>query len=112
MDTVPTEILNEILNYVPEEDLNSVRLVNHFFNIAANDRFFRTIRVPFTNATIETLKHLSHQPHVARCVQHLIFPYRLESSSLPSGDHEEVHEQRRSQDAVPQEVFDTVKFVL
>ncbi|KAL7266021.1 hypothetical protein RUND412_011448, partial [Rhizina undulata] len=60
MNTVPTEILHEIFSYLPERDLGSLRLVNHFFNTAANDRYFRTIRVPFTNATIETLKHLSH----------------------------------------------------
>ncbi|KAL7270587.1 hypothetical protein RUND412_006698 [Rhizina undulata] len=121
IDTVPTEILREILSHVPDRDLGSVRLVNHFFNAAANDRYFRTIRVPFTNATIEILEHLSHQPHVARCVQHLIYPYCLDTSFLPSGedsdtgedsDAKEAYEQRRSQDAVPQEIFDVVKFAL
>ncbi|KAL7266827.1 hypothetical protein RUND412_010610 [Rhizina undulata] len=110
MNTVPTEILHEILNHVPERDLGSLRLVNHFFNTAANDRYFRTIRVPFTNAAIETLKHLSHQPHVVRCVQHLIYPYRLDSSSVPSCMR--VYRRPRSQDEGPQEVFDIVKFAL
>ncbi|KAL7268224.1 hypothetical protein RUND412_009163 [Rhizina undulata] len=108
MDTIPTEILHEILSYVPQRDLGSVRLVNHFFNNAANDRYFRTVLVPFTEAAIDHLVYLS-RPHVARCVHHIIYPYRLESSSLPSG--EEVDEQR-SQDEVPQKVFDLVKTAL
>ncbi|KAL7267858.1 hypothetical protein RUND412_009540 [Rhizina undulata] len=110
MDTVPTEILHEILSHVPERDLGSVRLVNNFFNSVANDRYFRTIRVPFTNAAIDKLVYLSHQPHLARCVQRLVYPYRLESSSLPSD--EEVYDRRRPQDAFLHEVFDIVKFAL
>ncbi|KAL7272248.1 hypothetical protein RUND412_004957 [Rhizina undulata] len=112
MDTIPTEILHEILSYMPEKDLGSVRLLNHFFNTAANDRYFRTIRVPFTNASIQNLLHLSHQPHVARCVQHLIYPNRLDTSSMHMPPGEEAHEQRRSHYDVPQEFFDTIKLAL
>ncbi|KAL7269546.1 hypothetical protein RUND412_007788 [Rhizina undulata] len=75
MDTVPTEIAYEILSYLPERDFGSLRLVNRFFNAVANNRYFQTIRIPFTDATIKNLMHLSHQPHVARCVQRLIYPY-------------------------------------
>ncbi|KAL7272247.1 hypothetical protein RUND412_004956 [Rhizina undulata] len=110
MDTIPTEILHEILSYMPEKDLGSVRLLSHFFNTAANDRYFRTIRVPFTNASIDNLERLSHRPHVARCVKHLIYPYRPDTCSLPSGKG--IDKQRRSQDAVPQDVFAIVKFAL
>ncbi|KAL7271852.1 hypothetical protein RUND412_005368 [Rhizina undulata] len=112
MDTVPTEIIHEILSYVSERDLGSVRLVNRFFTIAANDLYFRTIHVPFTGATIEALGYLSHQPHAARCVQHLIYPYRLRAISRILGSGEKIYEQRKSQDAVPQEVFDIVKYAL
>ncbi|KAL7269632.1 hypothetical protein RUND412_007694, partial [Rhizina undulata] len=110
METVPTEILHEILSYVPTRDLGSVRLMNHFFNTAANDRYFQTIRVPFTSTTIETLARLSRQPHVTRCVQHLIYPYRLDTWSSPSG--EEIDEQRKSQDTVLREVSGIVEFAL
>ncbi|KAL7273231.1 hypothetical protein RUND412_003915 [Rhizina undulata] len=111
MDTIPTEILHEILSYVPQRDLGSVRLVNHFFNNAANDRYFRTVLVPFTEAAIDHLVYLS-RPHVARCVHHIIYPYRLESSSLPSG--RAAHKQRKSKKAVPQavKVFNLVENTL
>ncbi|KAL7273907.1 hypothetical protein RUND412_003216 [Rhizina undulata] len=105
MDTIPTEILHEVFSYIPERDLGSIRLVNTVFNNAANYHYFRTIRVSFTKATIENLIHLCHQPHVARCVWHLEYPYRLESQFLPYSD-----EERRSQEAAPRDIFDVLKF--
>ncbi|KAL7271851.1 hypothetical protein RUND412_005367 [Rhizina undulata] len=77
MGYFPAEIVLEILSYVSERDLGSLRLVNHFFLAIANERYFQTIRVPFTNAVIELLVHLSLQPHLAKTVQHFIYPFRL-----------------------------------
>ncbi|KAL7265991.1 hypothetical protein RUND412_011478, partial [Rhizina undulata] len=109
MDTVPTKILHEILSYLPKRDLGSVRLLNHSFNTAANGRYFRTIRVPSINSTIDILAHISRQPHAAQSVRHLIYPYRRKGSSLPWGE-EAGYDQ--SQDAVPQEIHDILKFAL
>ncbi|KAL7273236.1 hypothetical protein RUND412_003921 [Rhizina undulata] len=113
MDTIPTEILHEILSYVPQRDLGSVRLVDRFFNNATHDRYFRTVLIPFTSSARDYLVYLS-QPHVARCIQHIIYPYRPESSSFLSGELE-VDEQRSQyqvQRAVQQAVFDLVKNAL
>ncbi|KAL7270339.1 hypothetical protein RUND412_006958 [Rhizina undulata] len=85
MDTVPSEILHDILSYVPESSLGLVRLVNHVFNTVANERYFQTIRVPFTTPAIEYLRHLSHRPHLAQHVQHLIYPYERLSLSKREG---------------------------
>ncbi|KAL7272221.1 hypothetical protein RUND412_004988 [Rhizina undulata] len=109
MDTVPTEILHEILSHVPESDLGSVRLVNHFFNNVSNDRYFRIIRVSFTKATIQNLLHISHQLHLARCVQKLIFSYRPDIRWFPSSDAYERYGEQRS---ATQDVFDILKFCL
>ncbi|KAL7276774.1 hypothetical protein RUND412_000239 [Rhizina undulata] len=84
MDTIPTEIVYETLSYLPERDLGSLRLMNRYSNIAASNRYFRTLRIPSTEATIKNLATLSQQSHVARCVQNLIYPYRLQRLSLPA----------------------------
>ncbi|KAL7274610.1 hypothetical protein RUND412_002473 [Rhizina undulata] len=93
MDTVPTEIVHEILSYLPERNLGSLRLVNRFFNTAANNRYFHAIRIPFTDATIENLVHLSH------------------TSSLLAGKGRKADNPKQL-DAVVEEVFDVVKFAL
>ncbi|KAL7271988.1 hypothetical protein RUND412_005225 [Rhizina undulata] len=76
MEAVPTEILREILSYIPQQDLSSVRLVSHFFENGANERFFRTIRVPVTQEAIAKLQHISQRPELAQRVRHLIYPYQ------------------------------------
>ncbi|KAL7272900.1 hypothetical protein RUND412_004271 [Rhizina undulata] len=71
MDSIPTEILYEILSYIPEKDIPSARLVNRFFNKVANERYFRTICIPFGEFALSKLQYVSGRPELAQCVRHL-----------------------------------------
>ncbi|KAL7266881.1 hypothetical protein RUND412_010555 [Rhizina undulata] len=84
MLAISAEILHEILSYLSAKDLGSMRLVNHYFESAAKEHYFRTIRVRLTEAGLAKLQHISHQPELARCVRHLMYPYkRLEPLDHP-----------------------------
>ncbi|KAL7269948.1 hypothetical protein RUND412_007359 [Rhizina undulata] len=76
MDAIPAETLFEILSYLPEKDLGSIRLVNHYFESAANELCFQTIRVCLTGDGLEKLRHISRRLELARCVRHLVYPYK------------------------------------
>ncbi|KAL7276653.1 hypothetical protein RUND412_000358 [Rhizina undulata] len=81
MDAISVEILYEILNYLPEKDLGSMRLVNHYFESAANELCFRTIRICLSQDGLRKLRYISRRPELARCVRHLMYPYKPRKSS-------------------------------
>ncbi|KAL7274941.1 hypothetical protein RUND412_002135 [Rhizina undulata] len=77
MNVVPTEILREILSYIPEKDLRPARLVSRFFRNAATERYFHTFRVPKTfEDAASKLLHISRRPELARCVRHIIYAHQ------------------------------------
>ncbi|KAL7272898.1 hypothetical protein RUND412_004269 [Rhizina undulata] len=64
MDFIPLETFYEILSYIPEKDIPSVRL-----------RYFRNIRIPLWESALSKLLHVSSRPELAQCVRHLMYPY-------------------------------------
>ncbi|KAL7271464.1 hypothetical protein RUND412_005775 [Rhizina undulata] len=76
MDTIPTEVLLEILSYLPQKDLGSMRLANRFFESAVNGLYFRTLRIRVTEAGLANSQQISTRPELAQCVQHIIYPYQ------------------------------------
>ncbi|KAL7273908.1 hypothetical protein RUND412_003217 [Rhizina undulata] len=84
MNSGPSEILLEILSYIPEKELRSVRLVSHFFKNVATERYFWTFRIPrtFEDATAKLL-HISRRPELAGCVRYIIYAHQ----PLPPSSH-------------------------
>ncbi|KAL7267615.1 hypothetical protein RUND412_009788 [Rhizina undulata] len=66
MDGLPAEILQEIVGYLSEEDLDSVRLVNYKLPTAANVFKYRVLRVRITRKGLNHLLYVSQHPELAR----------------------------------------------
>ncbi|KAL7267614.1 hypothetical protein RUND412_009787 [Rhizina undulata] len=77
MEGLPAEILQQIVGYLSEEDLDSVRLVNHELSAAANVFKYRVLRVRITREGLDHLLHVSRQPELARCVREIAYPWCL-----------------------------------
>ncbi|KAL7275013.1 hypothetical protein RUND412_002077 [Rhizina undulata] len=77
MESLPTEILREIVGYLPEKDLNSVRLVNHKLSAAANVYKYRILRVCANREGLSHLLYVSEKPELARCVREMYYPWNL-----------------------------------
>ncbi|KAL7272376.1 hypothetical protein RUND412_004824 [Rhizina undulata] len=76
MDTVPTEILREIISYFPDRsDLNSLRLVNRKMSAAANIFKFRALKVRVTRKGLDNLLNISRQPELALYVREITYPH-------------------------------------
>ncbi|KAL7273242.1 hypothetical protein RUND412_003927 [Rhizina undulata] len=76
MDALPAEILQEIVSYLFEPDLNSLRLVNHNLSAAATIFKFQALHVRKTRRGLENLLNVSRQPELARCVREITYPHR------------------------------------
>ncbi|KAL7266728.1 hypothetical protein RUND412_010716 [Rhizina undulata] len=75
MERLPLEILQEIVGYLPEQDLNSVRLVNHGLSAVANVLKYRVLRVRVSRQGLDHLLYVSQQPALARRVREIIYPW-------------------------------------
>ncbi|KAL7266727.1 hypothetical protein RUND412_010715 [Rhizina undulata] len=75
MDRLPAEILQEIVGYLPEQDLDSVRLANHKLSAAANVFKYRVLRVRVSRQGLDHLLYVSQQPALARCVREIVYPW-------------------------------------
>ncbi|KAL7265969.1 hypothetical protein RUND412_011501 [Rhizina undulata] len=76
MEGLPAEILQEIVGYLSrEDDLDSVRLVNHKLSSAANLFKYRTLRVPVSRKGLDHLLYVSQQPALANCIRKIIYPW-------------------------------------
>ncbi|KAL7272863.1 hypothetical protein RUND412_004310 [Rhizina undulata] len=75
MDSVPAEILQEIVSYSPGPDLNSLRLVNRTLSAASNIFRFEVLDVPVTHRGLDNLLNISRLPGLARCVRAVTYPH-------------------------------------
>ncbi|KAL7271652.1 hypothetical protein RUND412_005578 [Rhizina undulata] len=97
MDTLPAEILQEIVSYLFGSDLNSLRLVNRSLSAAASIFKFRALYVRVTRRGLENLLNVSRQPGLARCVREITYPHgRLNPRKLPPFGDIDVRFRRRS----------------
>ncbi|KAL7268743.1 hypothetical protein RUND412_008620 [Rhizina undulata] len=76
MECLPAEILQEIVGRLSENDLDSVRLVNHQLSAAANVFKYRVLRVPMSRQGLDHLLYVSQQPALAHCVREIVYPWR------------------------------------
>ncbi|KAL7269584.1 hypothetical protein RUND412_007747 [Rhizina undulata] len=83
MDRLPSEILQEIVSYLFASDLDSMRLVSRRFSAIANIFKFRSLRVRVSRKELDNLLNISQQPHLAKCVREITYPFdRLASVEL------------------------------
>ncbi|KAL7274922.1 hypothetical protein RUND412_002144 [Rhizina undulata] len=98
MDRLPSEILNEIVNYLFVRDLNSMRLVSRRVSATANIFKFRAIHVRVSRKGLNNLLNISRQSHLAQCVREITYPFNrlalVKSSNLhnyrPIGKYDRV----------------------
>ncbi|KAL7266572.1 hypothetical protein RUND412_010879 [Rhizina undulata] len=79
MESLPTEIIQEIVGHLSGDDLDSVRLVSRELSVVAAVFKYRTLRVPVSRKGLKHLLLVSQQPALASCVREIIYP----SSCLP-----------------------------
>ncbi|KAL7275301.1 hypothetical protein RUND412_001761 [Rhizina undulata] len=74
MESLPAEILQEIVGHLSGDDLDSVRLVSRELSGVAAVSKFRTLRVPVNRKGLKHLLFVSQQPALADCVREIIYP--------------------------------------
>ncbi|KAL7270612.1 hypothetical protein RUND412_006678 [Rhizina undulata] len=75
MESLPTEIIQEIVGHLSGDDLDSVRLVSRELSVVAAVFKYRTLRVPVSRKGLKHLLLVSQQPALASCVREIIHPW-------------------------------------
>ncbi|KAL7272204.1 hypothetical protein RUND412_005000 [Rhizina undulata] len=75
MESLPAEILQEIVGHLSGDDLDSVRLVNRELSGIATVFKYRTLRVSVSRKGLDHLLFVSQRPALAYCVREIIYPW-------------------------------------
>ncbi|KAL7271845.1 hypothetical protein RUND412_005372 [Rhizina undulata] len=76
MEGLPAEVLQEVVSYLSDAELDSMRLASRYLSSVANVFKFRTLQVRITREGLDLLMQISGKPELARCVHKITYPYR------------------------------------